>query len=443
MAYTALTDALLVKELAVSALTQLNLKAVFANAATGNYEKGAFEKGEAVKIRRPTKRVAQDVDPRGAGLTLAEGTFFSGELALERQWGDGFPIYGIDPSQSLDKYITETSDQMGDSITSANEPYLYGKFRNWSATTGTVRIGANSPLAIVASQSSGAYAAMNNATALNAAKVLDVNNVPDTNRYMILSPSAKTDFLGDAIQVNNFVSAMIQGQSSGTNLLANGLGLGKYVDRDGFMVTGSNVVTGQTGVADLDTASGTQATLAIASVAQDSSLFIAADFLATTYVGAVAITLTASTALSTSVAVGQIARIGVSGSITAHGVILRIDRTTATAPIVYLVPYDVTGNLITAAQITAGTDLFSVPTIRSVNVGYHKEGLLFATRELRTPSAGSGAFSGFLASPETGLSIQVLQGSYDVTKTKENSAFYTLTGATFSDYRKGVLVLSN
>jgi len=206
------------------------------------------------------------------------------------------------------------------------------------------------------------------------------------------------------------------------------------------MVAGSNAVQGQIGQTDLDTATGTQGTLAIASVVPNTA-FTYADYYATTYVGAVDITLTCGTALN-NVAVGQIAQIGVTGSIAAFGDSLRIINTVPTAPVVTLVPFSPTGIQLSYAQLIPGTQQFSIPTIGSVNTVNHKEGMLMATRQLREPSLGSGARAASIVDPQTNLLIQVFSGQYDISRVREFNAGYLLTGTKISDVRKTALILS-
>lgn len=441
MAYTTAPSAVLDQLTAANALTQLNRMVVFPKTGLGDYENVSFQRGETVPIRRAKLITAQDYDPRsGTDMTLTDPSYVSGNLTLEKLFTAAYPIYGHDPRVSADKYIPETGKQIGEAIKKQVDDYFYNKFRTYSiASSGAVAYGIGAPLAIVCAQSSGALAEFNKSLLVNASTVLVGADVPMENTYAVLSTRAGGSFLGDTVLTEGFTAAY---EGSGGRLLSGGMNPGQFVDRYGFMTTRSNAVTGQTGVADLDTAASTQATLAIASVAQDTSVFTRADEATTTYLGAVNITLTAGTALSNSVVVGQIARIGPSNNITAMGVILRIDRTTATAPVVTLVPYSPSGQILTAAQITAGTDLFSVPTIGSVSVAYHKEALLFATRPLRAPSDGSGAVLTTQADADLGMSLGLLRGSYNVLRLRESNVATCLTGAVISDYRKAVLMVS-
>jgi hypothetical protein len=136
------------------------------------------------------------------------------------------------------------------------------------------------------------------------------------------------------------------------------------------------------------------------------------------------------------VAVGQIARVG-----NFFGVILRIDTTTPTAPVITLIPYDKQGRRQPAAAITTAMDL-SIPEIPSINVANHREALLIANRAIREPSGGSGAIATTLRDPQTNQVIQVFFGQYDLTTVSEGRAYYQLTGALLSDTRKACLMLS-
>ena len=57
-------DALLETRIAQSALTQLNLMAMYPRVCITNYEPGAYEVGNEVKIRRPRRRRATAVHPQ-------------------------------------------------------------------------------------------------------------------------------------------------------------------------------------------------------------------------------------------------------------------------------------------------------------------------------------------------------------------------------------------
>src|SRR6478672_782401 len=432
MPYTPISNALLEQAIAARALTQLNRTCIFPKVATVGYEPGAFERGESVKVRRPKRRQAADLDPRVAAATMTETSFFNASVTLERLWIDGFPIYGHDPAQAVEKYIEESALQIADAIATPNDDYMYSAYRTWSLpSTGSVALGAHPPVAVVAAvDSSGQLTDFNNTVLRSANTVLDTANVPSTSRFSVISSVAKGAFLGDAVVVTGFVATQI----GGGELVQQGLQQGAFVERYGFKITGSNTVTGQSASLDLDTTGGSQGTLAIASCAANTA-FTVDDEATTTYAGAVDFTLTVTGSLQ-NVAVGQIARIGTSSKATAFGVVLRV-----ASNVVTLIPYTPTGSKLGAAQITPGTDVFSIPSIPSVNVCNHQEGLLMATRQIAAPSEGSGVKAASIMSPETGLSMQVFRGGYDITRVREFMAAYLLTGTRFSDWRKGALML--
>lgn len=430
-------DALLETRIAQSALTQLNLMAMYPRVCVTNYEPGAFEVGNDVKIRRPKRRRATELNPRSAAGTFNEAAFFSGTVTLEKLWFDGWQTYGIDPRQTIQTYLAETGSQMADAIATPNDEYMNSLFTTWSATTGAVALGANAPIGLAAcvDSTTGQLTNFNSSGLTGAGVVLDKENVPKADRYALISPVAGGAFLSDSIAVTGFAAAGI----GGGQLIQEGMR--NFVPRFGFAVGTSNVIASQNAIADLDTSSGTQPSLAIASAAASTS-FTYADNATTTYVGAVNLTLTCATALSTSVAVGQIARLGTSGNAKAFGVILRLDKTTPTAPVVTLVPFAPNGTKLTAADIVPGTDLFSIPSIPSINTVNHREGILMATRRIAEPSPGSGAVAASITDTNTNLTIQVFRGNYDTGTVSEKNAYYMLTGSKISDFRKCALILS-
>jgi hypothetical protein len=437
----AISDALVSKALASQALLQMTKRAVFPRVGVGSYEQGNFQRDDRVKVRRPKRRRAANINPRSSPLVLAEGEFFSADVVLERLWASGFPVYGSDPTQSLELYINETASMMADSIATPNDEYLYGKFRTWSATTGAVALGANSPVAICAAlDGSNALKDFDAATLRSAATILDGFEVPDEDRFAVLSTNAKGSFLGDSVLVDGFAAGL--SLNSG-NLIRTGMPNATFTERYGFQTAGSTSVTGQAAVNALTAAvGGTAVTAAVASAAaavvSADPMFTYADLpTASANAGAVSITLTATdTTLNAGVAVGQIARVG-----NFFGVILRIDTTTAIAPVITLIPYDKQGRQQPVAAITAGL-LFSVPSIPSINVANHREALLIANRAIREPSGGSGAIATTLRDPQTNQLIQVFFGQYDLTTVSEGRAYYQLTGALLSDTRKACLMLS-
>jgi hypothetical protein len=408
---------------ATSALTQLNRQAVFARAAVGDYEPVALQKGDTVTVRRARLISAQDYDPRsGTPATQTEPGYFSAQLALERLWTNGFPVYGNDNNDSISRYVPEYGEQIGAAIALSNDDYHYSKFRTLAiASSGAVAYGAQPPVAIVASQSAGAFTDFNKSVLINATVVLQNNNVPANNRYAILSSAAGGSFLGDSVLTEGFVAASV---GSGQQLIS-GIAPGMFVPRYGFNVSSSNAVGSQ---------SGATTTTSISS-ATASTAFTVADYAATTYLGAVDVTIGSVIA---GTAVGAIAKLApASGDTIAYGLILRV-----AGSVVTLVPFSPKGLKLVATDIVAGTHLFSIPTIPSISVAYHREALLFAVRDLAKPSDGSGATMFKQSDPISGLSVQVLTGQYKIDQFQESQRYAMLTGALLSDHRKAVLMLS-
>ena len=425
-------ESLLETAIATSALSQLNLNSIYPSVAIRDYEPGAFERGDFVKIRRPKRRQAVDLNPRSSNYTFTEARFFSGELKLERLWTDGFLTYGYDSAQTVGRYVIETASQIADAIATPNDSYMYSQFRTWAIpSTGVVNLGDHPPVALAACIENGLIAPFNNEGLRGASVFLDKENVPFTDRYCVLSSTAKGAFLGDAVVVTGFAAASI---GSG-ELIRSGLGLGKFVERYGFKVAGSNTVSGQNAVSDLDTGANSSP-LAISAVAVNND-FVYADYNTVTAVGAVKLTLTA-TALQ-NIAVGQIARIGTASVAKAFGVILRVDTV---AKEVTLVPYSPSGTKLSASDIVTATDQFSIPSIPSINTVNHVEGLAMATRRLREPSPGSGAVAASITDGETNITMQIFTGNYDLGTVSEKNAAYMLTGAKITDFRKCGLILS-
>jgi hypothetical protein len=136
----------------------------------------------------------------------------------------------------------------------------------------------------------------------------------------------------------------------------------------------SNTIDGQSATLDLDSAASAQATLAIAAVAADTTKFFHADITGQVPIGAIDITLTTGTALTAGVAVGKIVRIGVVGQRSkGYGVILRVNSTVPTAPVITLLLCSPAGKRLDASKVIVGTDVFSIPEIPSVSHAHHQE----------------------------------------------------------------------
>jgi hypothetical protein len=419
---------------AAAALTQLNRIAVFPRAAQGDYEASTFEKGDSVTIRRARLVTAQDYDPRsGVPATSTEPGYFSATLILEKLFTGGFPVFGSDNSDSIGRYVPEYGEQIGQAIATSSDDYMYGKFRTLNLpVSGSVAYGAQPPVSIVAADSQGQLVDFNKYTLINAATVLNANNVPPANRFAILSSTAGGAFLGDSVLTEGFVAAT----AGSANLLLGGLAPGQFVPRYGFACTSSNAISAsQQGVSDLDSGSGTQGSLAIASAVPNSA-FTVADVAASTSLGAVDVTVTTTGTLQ-GVAAGLICKIGVDSASFAYGLILRV-----AGNVITLVPFSPKGTKLLAAQILPGTHQFYIPTIGSISVAYHKECLLYCTRLIAAPSDGSGAMMTTMADPRSGLVLQVIRGGYKVDQFQESQRYATLMGAMLSDHRKACLMLS-
>lgn len=398
-----------------------------------------FEKGQNTSIRRVrASGSAQDYDPRsGTAADSTEPGYIILNLELERLFTKGYPVYSMDAN--LLTYVQDYLDSNINDIGTSQDDYLYQKcFRDWSglASTGAVRIGGHPGLQVVFEETSGgALADFNDHHLLAADKVLFSNNVPSAGRYARLSPTARQTFLKDVTLVSGFAGSMSP-QQPGAALLNSGMMEQEVMRRD-FMTCGSNAVTGQSVVADLGDGTATDA---ISAVVADTTVFFADDKTGSVPLGAVRLTLGVTAALNVGIAVGKIARLGPdAGPATAYGVILRVD---AANKYVWLVPFNKSGDKLTAAQISTSTDKFGIPAIGSVNTAHHREHLVYASRLLTPPSPGSGAVSTIGRAPNSSMLLQIFSGSYDINYLREGVRTVSLMGAMPSDYRKAVLMLS-
>lgn len=425
----AVTDQLVATE----ALLQLNRTSIFARAAVGNYESAIAQRGDTITIRRTQLVETEDYDPRsGIPAESREPGYVSSNLMIEKLFTAGFPIFSHDNRMARSRYVTEYGGQIGANISSSVDNYLYNKFRYLNIpAVGQVFYGVHPPVAITATEDNGELIDFNKYSLINANTILDKADVPALDRFSIISTGAKGSFLGDAILTEKFVDGF-----NPTGLIASGLPTGAFVPRYGFMVGGSNTVSYQEGVGQIDGATTNSPLVAFGSAAINND-FLAIDGPGVELLGAVNITLS-PTAITPDVAVGRICRIApVSGPTIAYGVILRV-----TGRVVTFVPYSPRGMKLAPAALTSSVNRFSIPAIPSINVAYHRQALLFATRLMEPPSEDSGARMEVAADPSSGLAVQIFTGGYRVDEFRESRRYATLMGAVLSDYRKACFILS-
>jgi len=442
--FSQLNSADVVRALANGTLSQLYRSAALPGAGVTDVQGDAlgqyFEKGQTISILRPKDLgSAQDYDPRsGSDATTVEAGYVNVSLSLEKLFTSGFPVYSHD--QNVERYIRDYAVSTGGAVRKSLDDYFYDKaFRDWSgiAASGAVNVDAHPPLAIVASDGgSGGLSTFDKDLLINAGKILDSRDVPNTNRVARLGVTAKAGFLGDSQMVEGFAGAQAS-MNPGSNLIASGFGLNIDVERYGFLCRGSNAITGQAALADTGDGNASEV---VGAVADDSTVFFEGDQYASTPLGAVRLTITQTANLAAGVAVGKIARIGAdAGAAVAFGVILRVD---AANKYVWLVPYSPDGTKLTAANITAATDKFSVPAIGEISTASHREQFVYATRQLRPPTPGSGALAESAIDANSGLLLQIFKGTYNVHQFKEGIRTACLCGAIPTDWRKGVLMIT-
>lgn len=432
-----------VKALADGSLLQLYRSSAFAPSgvtALSNRDLGTyFERGEAVTLKRAKDYgEAQDFDPRsGTDATVQPTDFVLITMLLDRLFTSGFNTYSSDADVA--EYVLNYSQSTGGAVRKSFDNYLYNRgFREWSlAASGAVSLSGHAPLAIVFRETDGGVLEdMSDAHLRSAGATLGQADVPEGSRYARINPRAAESLIGDITPVNSAAIAQAQ------------LGMARqlfeepaYMSRDfslrGFMTRGSNAIAGQAAVTDTGNGNATEA---IGAIDADTTLFFDGDQAISTPLGAVRLTVTQAANLDAGIAVGKIARLGPdSGAATAYGVILRVD---AANKFVWLVPYNSRGQKLVAAQLSTATDKFGVPEIGAVNTAHHREHLAYATRLLTPPSPGSGAIAEQSVDIDTGLTMQVFKGSYNVHQFKEGIRSVCLCGSKPTDYRKGVLMLS-
>jgi hypothetical protein len=437
-----------VRALADGTLTQLYRSSAFVPAGVsqlaGRDLNSYFRQGQTVTLERPKDLgEAQNYDPRsGSDATTDETDYVLVDLTLENLHTKGFNVYSHDAD--VERYVREFSESTGSAVRKSIDNYLYNKcFRTWSlAASGDVYLSKHPPVQITFKETAaGALEDFSDEVLLNASGTLGAADVPDGGRYARLSARAAQKYMGAITPVTG--SALTEGGLPlGAQSLTQALYMSTDFDMRGFMIRGSNAVTGQTAVADLGDGVAIEPISAYAAASGTDEFFFE-DLATDTSAGAVRITVNQTANLAAGVAVGKIARIGAADApALAYGVILRVD---AANKYVWLVPYNSSGEVVSAAELTAasGTINLSVPQIGSVNCAFHREHVAYATRLLQEPGPGEGAVAESSVDLDTGLVMQVFKGSYNIHQFKGGIRSSCLNGATPTDLRKGVLMLSN
>lgn len=437
------------KALADASLLQLYRNAAFPQSGVTRLEdqdlSQYFSKGRTVTLAMPKDLgEAQDYDDRsGVDATTDDSEHMTVELTLEKLFTRGHSVYS--PDANVARYIEEFSETQAGAIRKSVDDYFYLRtFRSWTlAATGDITLGGHPPTTIVFREdANGVLQDFGDDLLLSAGAALYEKEVPETNRYARLSTRAAQKYLGTITPVTG--SALTEGQIAlGRQMLQQANYMSSEFDMRGFMIRGSNGVTGQTAVADTGDGNPSEAIGAVDAVTAGNNV-IAGDQASTsgdTSAGAIRLTITQTANLAAGIAVGKIARIGPdAGAATAYGVILRVD---AANKYVYLIPYDKDGNRLVAGQITPASDKFSVRAIGSINPAYHREMLAYANRLIREPNPGEGAVAERAVDRQLGLVMQVFRGSFNVHQAKSGIRAWHLCGCTPTDYRKGTLMLSN
>lgn len=421
--------------LAANSLSMLKRFATYITTGFTEWDPAQFERGQTITLTKAKRSsAAQDFDPYlGVDALEEQPGNMNVPLTLERLFTNGFPIFSHDSSR--DRYVAMYSESNADSIARATEDYFYTRcFLDMSEvpTTGTFDYGGQPPLKIQwLEDGSGNLLPMTRSHLIRAEASFDDEDVPAGNRFSIMKPFSYSDLFENAPTDEGRAGSI----AGGTDILANGLPFGSFINRYSFAVGKSNAIGSQADVADISAGG---PTVAIASVVDDTTVFFDDAENVNTPVPLGAVLITTGAALTpAAIAVGDIIRIGATGSrATAYGRVLRIDPGLTD---IHVVPYDDRARKLVAADITPGTDLVSAPEVGNINTAHHREFMAYAFRTLAPPSDGSGARMTMATDMINALVFQVLRGDYNVNQFKESARTAVLCGAKPSDYRKGLL----
>lgn len=424
--YGPLDNATVQKDLAVRILFQLYRNAVMPRTGVTEYDGDpGFRKMQTITITRPRIVIAQDYDPRsGVDATSEEPGYLQCDLTLEKLFTQGYPIFSHDAQNNVARYRRDYLMTVEGAIRLAFDQYLYDRcFRDYSsfADTGNVRIGATSPIRIVATDytvGSDTFAEYDDKTQIRSSVALGEEEVPVGGRYMVLSHRAWGGFLGDRF------AALNEPATLGQNVLENPGA--RFIMHTDFATAASNAVAAQVG--ELGTT--------FDSNAWDTTIYLKDDHKTDTPLEVLLMTAGVPGPNFGNFAKGKIIHFTFN-SREVFGVILRV----VGPDTIHVKPYYSDGTPIPLNTAIASADV-TMPTIPSINIGYHQEHLVYATRLLSEPSPGSGANVARASTPMLPVVLQVFSGTYLVDQFKESNRISLLCGAKPTDYRKSVLVLS-
>ena len=429
--YGDLDNAAVQKDLANRILMQLYRRAIFPRAAATDYDGNpGFQKLQTISISRPRIVEAQDFDPRGGvDATSEEPGYVIVNLTLERLFTQGFPIFVHDAPMNIARYRRDYLESLEGSLRRAFDDYLYSRcFRDYSAIpdTGVARVGATSPIQIVTTAytpGTDTFAEYDATAQIRTNTRLSENDVPVTDRFMILSHRAYAGFLGDQLMVGGFAASTAPRTPGGDIIERPG---DRFIERFDFLTNRSSAIQSQLGLP------GTTFDTNV----WDTTTFLLDDTFTDTPLEVLQMTASTPGPNFGNFTKGSIVRFTLN-SREVFGVVLRVEG----GDTIYIKPYysDGTALPLNTPVVSAAATLPSIP---SVNVGYHREHLIYATRLKASPSPGSGATVANARSPYMPVVLQIFSGSYNVDRFRESNRLSLLCGAVPTDWRKSVLVLS-
>ncbi len=429
--YGALDNATVQKDLAIRILFQLYRNAVMPRTGVTEYDGNpGFNKMQTISISRPRIVIAQDYDPRtGIDATSEEPGYLVTDLTLEKLFTQGYPIFSHDAQMNVQRYRMDYLMTVEGAVRLAFDQYLYDRcFRDYSgfADTGNVRIGATSPIRIVATDytpGTDTFAEYDAKAQIRANVALGEEEVPVGGRYMVLSHRAWGGFIGDSIMVTGEAGASAPTPGGGIIEQPGA----RFIRRFDFLTAASNAVASQAG----------ELGSTFDSNAWDTTIYLKDDHFDDTPLEVLLMTAGTPGPNFGNFAKGKIIHFTFN-SRQCFGVILRV----VGPDTIHVKPYFADGTPIPLNTAIASAAV-TMPTIPSINVGLHQEHLVYACRLLAEPSSGSGANAARAATPMLPVVLQVFYGSYIVDQFKESNRIALLCGAKPTDFRKSLLVLSS
>lgn len=196
--------------------------------------------GATVHIPAPTRSTASNIyGSQGAAISFTVATENQFTISLNQHWANGKQFPDIAEKQALPAYRRFITDDLGYSLAVAVDSYLWTTARllaGASADAGVVIGGDGKTLWTASSNGNGT--ALTDQGIRQIIQSLDDNDVPGTERFMVVPPVEKNRLLGNSRYTEQaFVGEMGSSNSIRTGVIGNVYGVPVFVSSNSPTIT--------------------------------------------------------------------------------------------------------------------------------------------------------------------------------------------------------------